>query len=66
MKTSLEQIEYAFDGDVPRTSGVTSSISFQNKSFMKGLRLMFDAQDNEMIVSVRIEDGRIFAYFETK
>lgn len=66
MKTSSEPIEYAFDGDVPRTAGVCSTISFQNKAFMEGLRLMFDTDDDEMIVSVSIEDGKISAYFEIK
>jgi hypothetical protein len=66
MKTSSEPIEHAFDGEKPRTSGVSSSISFQNKDFMAGLRRMFNASDNEMIASMRIEDGVIHVYFDLK
>lgn len=47
-------------------SGLTSTIAFNRPSFMRGLREMFQCQDDERITQVEIQDGWITARITTE
>ena len=58
-------MQHSFDGE-KHTSGIVSQISFENKDFMAGLRLMFDAKEDEIIVAFEVTSEGIKTYFEKR